>query len=115
MARCTMMGCFLVESLSVYFMSKRCGRLKSSCTVEHCHLRPMASRTCKPGTQQIRGLRHVMKRHRHLSGHPHPLHLIIMLMPSLTAVSSIWLGTVNNAMAILSRRDAVTLTSILGP
>ena len=47
MARCTMMGCFLVESLSVYFMSKRCGRLKSSCTVEHCHLRPMASRTCR--------------------------------------------------------------------
>ena len=29
-----------------HFMSKRSGRLKSSCTVEHCHLRPIASRTC---------------------------------------------------------------------
>mmetsp|Transcript_26606 Transcript_26606/g.106582 ORF Transcript_26606/g.106582 Transcript_26606/m.106582 type:complete len:205 (+) Transcript_26606:2012-2626(+) len=46
MARCTMMGrCDLSPSGETYVRSKRSGKLKSHCTVEHCHLRPRASRT----------------------------------------------------------------------
>ena len=44
MARWIMMGLCFAFSLSMYARSNRSGRLKSSCTVEHCHLRPMASR-----------------------------------------------------------------------
>mmetsp|Transcript_34074 Transcript_34074/g.101849 ORF Transcript_34074/g.101849 Transcript_34074/m.101849 type:complete len:231 (+) Transcript_34074:835-1527(+) len=44
MARWIMMGRSRVPSAETYSISKRSGRLKSHCTVEHCHVRPMASR-----------------------------------------------------------------------
>mmetsp|Transcript_34527 Transcript_34527/g.56452 ORF Transcript_34527/g.56452 Transcript_34527/m.56452 type:complete len:247 (+) Transcript_34527:413-1153(+) len=43
-ARWTMTGRLRSPSLETYSRSKRSGRLKSHCTVEHCQVRPMASR-----------------------------------------------------------------------
>mmetsp|Transcript_14541 Transcript_14541/g.43710 ORF Transcript_14541/g.43710 Transcript_14541/m.43710 type:complete len:214 (-) Transcript_14541:1274-1915(-) len=43
MARWIMMGRSFVPSDVVYSRSKREGSWKSACTVEHCHVRPMAS------------------------------------------------------------------------
>ena len=43
MARWTIIGCSLSPDAATYSNPNRSGRLKSHCTVEHCHNRPMAS------------------------------------------------------------------------